>query len=75
MKQRCFNPNCKAYKNYGGRGISVCSEWLGQDGFDNFQKWAFENGYLSGKESGRFTLDRENVNGNYEPGNCRWISI
>ncbi len=75
MKQRCFNTKCKAYKNYGAKGISVCKEWTGEGGFENFQKWAVENGYRYDAEWGEQTLDRINVTGNYEPANCRWLSI
>jgi hypothetical protein len=72
MKARCYNPNNHKYARYGGRGITICQEWLGQNGFINFSKWAFENGYQekSGKE--KLTLDRINNDGNYEPSNCRW---
>lgn len=66
MRTRCNNPNAKYYKNYGGRGISICSEW---EDFMNFYLWAINNGY-----SEELTLDRINVNGNYEPSNCRWLS-
>lgn len=71
MKARCFNRKNTAYKDYGGRGIIVCPDWLGPEGFDRFEKWAFENGYEP--ETG-VSLDRIDVNGNYEPDNCRFAS-
>lgn len=67
MKQRCYNKNNQNYDDYGGRGISVCQEWL--DNFWKFKEWAVNNGYEE-----NLTLDRINVNGNYEPSNCRWIT-
>lgn len=67
MKKRCLNPNCKRYKDYGGRGITICDEWL--RGFDFFADWAYANGYETG-----LTIERNNVNGNYEPDNCCWIT-
>ena len=45
MKSRCYNKNKKNYKYYGGRGIKVCDEWLEKNGYNNFKKWALENGY------------------------------
>lgn len=73
MKQRCFNKNSREYRYYGGRGITVCNEW--KTDFVSFEKWAFESGYVQDAIRGEFTIDRINPDGNYEPSNCRWISI
>lgn len=65
---RCNNHNAKEFHYYGGRGIKVCDEWQGEHGAENFFNWAYSHGY---KEP--LTLERINVNGNYEPDNCTWI--
>lgn len=70
MKNRCFDPRDKRFKNYGERGITVCKEWLGEDGFNNFVEWSNKSGYSKG-----LTLDRIDVDGNYEPSNCRWTDL
>lgn len=68
MIQRCTNKKSKDYPDYGGRGISVCDEW--RNDFGLFVRWARSNGYAQG-----LTLDRKDNDGNYSPGNCRFVPL
>lgn len=73
IKQRCYNPKHNHYKFYGAKGIKVCDEWLND--FFKFKKWALANGYDYNAPKGQYTIDRIDANGNYEPNNCRFITI
>ena len=78
MKLRCFNPRSNNFHLYGGRGITICSEWIDKEqsgiknytkGYLAFKEWALANGYKD-----NLTLDRIDSNKDYCPENCRWVS-
>ena len=74
MKSRCYNPHCNCYHNYGGRGITICDEWLngkdGKSGFECFYEWSLNNGYQKG-----LSIDRVNNDLGYSPSNCQYTDL
>ncbi len=68
MKQRCFNPKYHSYEHWGGRGITICTEWLGKHGVTNFVTWALNNGWQTG-----MVLHRKESDKNYTPDNCIFL--
>lgn len=67
---RCENITHPHYQNYGGRGIKVCEEWSGKDGFFYFYKWSMENGYKI-----NLSIDRKDNDKGYSPDNCQWATV
>lgn len=72
MRDRCLNPQCHAYKDYGGRGIQICAEW---SDYQKFKDWAIAAGYDPAAPYGQCTLDRIDCDKGYSPDNCRWVGM
>ncbi len=69
MKQRCYNPSSQPYPLYGGRGITICDEWVGDNGLQNFFDWSLSHGYNE-----NLTIGRIDSSKGYSPDNCQWIT-
>lgn len=67
IKERCYNPNSKAYKRYGGRGIKMCDEWLND--YNSFETWCLNNGFQK-----HLAIDRIDNDGDYAPDNCQFVT-
>lgn len=70
MKNRCYNPHYHLFFHYGGKGITVCDEWLGEKGLENFTEWSKSHGY-----SPYLSIDRIDNSKGYSPSNCRWVDM